>query len=297
MKIASFVTQEFFRPSEIPCTRLNHNQCVGKNTWGFRTLSWLRPGTRLELYTGMGTQNIIVHFTLAATIIGAVTPVADASKISNSIRIAHAKELLGGGYRHSVVRKGETVSDITDFVEAMTTEWLPEKFSKNSRSLANAIVRESDRRGFDPIFILAVIQNESRFNPEMRGSHTEIGLMQIKPATAQWIAKKMGLKYSGEKALFDPIQNIRIGIAFMSLLREQFEADSPLYISAYNLGARRVRQIVADDRTPREYVQAVMKRYVAIYSAFAHEDVKDIDSLSEKAASNVLAVTRSVASN
>lgn len=232
-----------------------------------------------------------------STVIAGIPSMADASKLEKLSRVAHAKELLGESYKRSVVRKAESVSDITDFVEAMTTEWLPEKFSKRARSLATAIVRESDKQGFDPIFILALIQNESRFNPEMRGSHTEIGLMQIKPTTAKWISKKTGVKYAGEKSLLDPIQNVRIGIAFMSLLRDQFDSHSPLYISAYNMGARRVREIVADDRMPKEYVQAVMKRYVAIYAAFAHEDAHDIVGLSEQAASNVLAITRSVAVN
>jgi soluble lytic murein transglycosylase len=245
----------------------------------------------------MGTQKWVFNILIIAAGLGGIPSVADASKMSNSTRVAHAKELLGGGYKHSVVRNGENVTDITDFVEAMTTEWLPEKFSKRSRSLANAIVHESDKYGFDPVFILALIQNESRFNPAMRGTHTEIGLMQIKPTTAKWIAQKMHLKYKGEKSLLDPVGNVRIGIAFMSLLRDQFDSHSPLYISAYNMGARRVREIVADDRVPKEYVQAVMKRYVAIYAAFAHQDATDIDGISEKAADNVLAVTRAVASN
>jgi soluble lytic murein transglycosylase len=245
----------------------------------------------------MGTQKLVYTILITTTVFAGIPSVADASKVSNASRIAHAKELLGGGYKHSVVRKGENLSDITDFVEAMTDEWLPEKFSKRSRSLANAIVRESDKHGFDPIFILALIQNESRFNPEMRGSHTEIGLMQIKPSTAKWIALKTHQKYKGEKSLVDPVQNVRLGIAFMAVLRDQFASHSPLYISAYNMGARRVREIVADDRMPKDYVQAVMKRYVAIYAAFAHEEADDIAGLSEQAAQNVMAITRSVASN
>lgn len=245
----------------------------------------------------METQKLAYTILVTTTILAGVPSVADASKASNSSRIAHAKELLGSRYKKSVVRKGESIADITDFVEAMTTEWLPAKFSARSRGVANAIVRESDRHGFDPIFILALIQNESRFNPEMRGSHTEIGLMQIKPDTAKWIAKKADLAYKGDKSLLDPVQNIRIGIAFMAVLRDQFDSHSPLYISAYNMGARRVRQIVADDRMPKDYVQAVMKRYMAIYAAFAHEDADDVDSLSEKAVHNVLAVTRKVAAN
>ena len=245
----------------------------------------------------MGTQKLVFNFMILTATFGGAPSVADASKVSNTTRIAHAKQLLGHNYKKSVVRNGESVTDITDFIEAMTTEWLPEKFAKRSRSLANAIVRESDKHGFDPIFILAVIQNESRFNPEMRGMHTEIGLMQIKPTTAKWIGGKMGVKYNGDKSLLDPVQNIRLGIAFMALLRDQFDSHSPLYISAYNMGARRVREIVADDRMPREYVQAVMKRYVAIYSAFAEADANDIDSLSESAVGKVLAITRAVASN
>ncbi len=245
----------------------------------------------------MGTQKWVFNILFFTTVFAGIPSVADASKMSNSSRIAHAKELLGGGYKRSVVRKGESVADITDFVEAMTTEWLPGKYAKRSRSLANAIVHESDKYGFDPIFILALIQNESRFDPAMRGTHSEIGLMQIKPSTAKWIGKKMRVKYKGEKSLLDPVQNVRIGIAFISLLRDQFDSASPLYISAYNMGARRVREIVADDRTPKEYVQAVMKRYLAIYAAFAHEDADDIDGLSDRAADNVMEVTRSVASN
>lgn len=245
----------------------------------------------------MGTQKLIFNILVLTAAVSGMPSVADASKISKTSRVAHAKSLLGQKYKKSIVRKGESVSDITDFVEAMTTEWLPEKYTKRARGLANAIVRESDKRGFDPIFILALIQNESRFNPEMRGMHTEIGLMQIKPSTAAWIAKKMNVRYKGDQSLFDPVQNVRIGIAFMALLRDQFDSHSSLYISAYNMGARRVREIVADDRMPKEYVQAVMKRYVAIYAAFAHEDADDIEGLSETAATNVMAVTRAVASN
>jgi soluble lytic murein transglycosylase len=256
------------------------------------------PGTDLELLKGMGTQKLIFNFLISALVCGGIPSVADASKASNHSRIAHAKELLGyTAYKHSTVRKSESLTDIGDFVEAMTTEWLPKKYAKRSRSVATAIVRESEKRGLDPIFVLALIQNESRFNPEMRGTHTEIGLMQIKPTTAKWIGKKMHLRYRGEKTLLNPVQNIRFGVAFMSMLRDQFDEHSPLYISAYNMGARRVRQIVADDRMPKDYVQAVMKRYLAIYAAFAHEDAHDIEGLSEEATQNVLAVTRAIASN
>lgn len=246
----------------------------------------------------MDTLKYLINGMIVATAFGGIPSVADASKASNTTRIAHAKELLGGeNYKTSAARKSESIADITDFVEAMVTEWLPENYEKKARSVANAIVRESDKYGFDPIFVLAVIQNESRFNPEMRGMHTEIGLMQVKPTTAEWIAKKLSLKYQGEKTLLDPVQNIKMGVAFLSVLRDQFDSHSRLYISAYNMGARRVRQIVSEDKMPKEYVQAVMKRYVAIYAAFNDENADNLDILTENALSRVLEVTRAIASN
>lgn len=243
----------------------------------------------------MGTLKFILKTVVLVSIIGGIPSVADASKGSNAVRLAHAKELLGArAYKKSAAKKSESLSDISEFIERIAKKWLPKKHEKKARSIAAAIIAESDKNGFDPVFVMAVIQNESGFNPEMRGSFTEIGLMQIKPTTAAWLAKKFKIKYRGEKSLNDPIQNIRLGVAFMASLRDQFESHSQLYISAYNMGARRVRQIVADDRMPKDYVQAVMKRYVAIYSAFSQNESDDLDSLTTKALDRVREVTRAV---
>jgi soluble lytic murein transglycosylase-like protein len=57
----------------------------------------------------------------------------------------------------------------------------------------------------------AVVRVESNFNPKARGSAGEVGLMQIKPATA----RTMG--YDGSRAgLFDPETNIRFGMKYLA---------------------------------------------------------------------------------
>jgi soluble lytic murein transglycosylase len=141
---------------------------------------------------------------------------------------------------------------------------------------------------------MAVIQNESSFNPTMIGGVGEVGLMQVRPTTAKWIAEIYKIKYKGEKSLFEPAVNIRIGVAVMDKLRGQFDSHSRLYISAYNIGARKVRTMVEEDRTPREYVVAVMKRYLAIYQAFS---AKNLHDQADVAYQSVMKLTRSVASN
>jgi len=184
------------------------------------------------------------------------------------VRISHAKELLGGTYRRSVVRKTESADDVSQFVKAATLRFLPKHYKKSASKISATLMAEAEHYGFDPIFLMAVIQNESSFNPRRKGHFGEIGLMQLKPSTAKWISSTYKISYHGAKSLYDPETNIKIGAAYFHKLRDQFEAHSRLYLSAYNIGAKKVREMVSDKRIPKEYVIAVMKRYLAIYAAF-----------------------------
>ncbi|MGR9247118.1 lytic transglycosylase domain-containing protein [Rhizobium leguminosarum] len=77
----------------------------------------------------------------------------------------------------------------------------------------------------------AVIRIESNFNPNARGSHGEIGLMQIKPATA----RMMG--YSGSaKGLFDPETNIKYGMKYLAAAHDLGGGQTCNTILKYNAG-------------------------------------------------------------
>jgi len=219
----------------------------------------------------MGTKFffILVAATICFSTSSIAVPAAhDQVTPQTESRLSHAKELLGKGYRKSVVRKSESTGDITDFVKEATRKFLPKRYRKSSDQVAQAILDSADKFHFDPVFLMAVIQNESSFNPKRLGSLGEIGLMQIKPATAEWIANRYDLDYKSKKTLLDPVSNIKIGSALLDKLRHQFESQSRLYLSAYNIGAKKVRSMVVNKKIPKEYVLAVMKRYIAMYSAF-----------------------------
>lgn len=190
-------------------------------------------------------------------------------------RITHARELLGKKLKKNLIKKAEKSENIEPFVRELTKKFLVKKQLKYSKRIAKAILKESRNYGFDPLFVMAVIQNESSFNVKMVGAVGEIGLMQVRPTTAQWISNLYHIPYKGEKTLFEPEVNIRLGVALMDKLRDQFDAHSRLYISAYNIGATKVRSLVEEDRTPKEYVVAVMKRYLAIYQAFREKKLQD----------------------
>jgi soluble lytic murein transglycosylase-like protein len=74
---------------------------------------------------------------------------------------------------------------------------LPRKFKPRATAVTSMIIKESAKHDFDPVLVLAIIKTESSFNPLAIGGVGEIGLMQIRPETAEWIAKKKDL-YASE---------------------------------------------------------------------------------------------------
>ncbi len=77
----------------------------------------------------------------------------------------------------------------------------------------------------------AIVKVESNFNAKARGSAGEIGLMQIKPATA----RMMG--YSGTaKGLYDPETNIKFGMMYLAKAQELSDGTTCGTILKYNAG-------------------------------------------------------------
>ncbi len=181
-------------------------------------------------------------------------------------RWSHAKELLGKYYKGSVVKDGEGVA----FVDHLLHQWTFRALRKNWKNSANlitqTIIEEAEKYNFDPIFLMAVIQSESSFQPTIIGPVGEIGLMQITPDTGKWISQKFGFQWTGPKSLKDPVKNIRIGAAYMSYLRGKFEGRSQLYIAAYNMGSANVNRALARQVTPKQYPSRVLKNYVSFYN-------------------------------
>ena len=88
----------------------------------------------------------------------------------------------------------------------------------------------------------AVIRIESNYRPDMVGRAGEIGLMQIKPATA----RMMG--YSGPvNGLFDPETNIRYGMKYLAMAQGLGGGTTCGTILKYNAGhaARRMNPVSA----------------------------------------------------
>jgi len=127
--------------------------------------------------------------------------------------------------------------------------------------LARVIVDESQERGFEPLLVLAVIEVESRFDAFAVSPVGALGLMQILPSTARAMALELGIEWQGERTLFDPESNVRIGLAYLHQLRERFQ-HLPTALAAYNWGPAAIgRRLRSGDPIPAGYAQRVLSAY------------------------------------
>ncbi len=185
--------------------------------------------------------------------------------VDQKSRVSHAKELLGRRYSGSLAQKAENISDLQVVIYDNVHKHLPKKFQSQALDLTKTIITEAEAHDLDPVFVMAVIKTESSFNPMARGGHGEIGLMQLKPDTAKWIADQEDIFWHGPSTLENPIQNVKIGVAYLALLREQSSGYANKYLSAYNMGLAKVRRMYKSSKTPKEYSVRVMKNYKDIY--------------------------------
>lgn len=127
--------------------------------------------------------------------------------------------------------------------------------------LARTLVREANRRGFEPELVLAVMKVESSFYNYAISRAGAYGLMQILPSTGEALARRLGIEWSGEETLFDPIANVRLGIAYLEQLRNRY-GHLPTALAAYNWGPTRIdRRLDGGDSLPGRYVGKVFDAY------------------------------------
>ena len=106
--------------------------------------------------------------------------------------------------------------------------------------IANAILYASASYNVDPLLITAVMETESHFYMGAGSSAGAIGLMQLMPQTAAWIARQLGESFTKDD-LYDPAFNIRYGVWYLAELEREFGGNDILALAAYNAGRGNVR--------------------------------------------------------
>lgn len=138
---------------------------------------------------------------------------------------------------------------------------------RQKNTLTERLFEISTDYKIDPILILAVIQHESRGNPNARGAFMSgaesgaLGLMQIKYESALEVARHVGIRLRSPEDLFNPEINLMVGTAYLLRLIAKYQ-DLEHALIAYNVGLGTLDSKLKTGTTlPTKYVNNVMREY------------------------------------
>jgi soluble lytic murein transglycosylase len=103
----------------------------------------------------------------------------------------------------------------------------------------------------EPAFVLAIIRQESEFDPGAVSHANAHGLMQLIPSTARAQARREGMAYQRGALTSDPEYNITLGAAHLGDLVDEWSGSYVLAIASYNAGSHNARSWVSDWGDPR----------------------------------------------
>jgi len=99
----------------------------------------------------------------------------------------------------------------------------------------------------DPALVAAVIYQESKFRADAKSSSGAIGLMQLRPDTAEGIAIRTGGSRFQVSDLYNPEINVRYGSWYLRHLLDKY-GDEKDALAAYNAGQRNVDEWRAEGK-------------------------------------------------
>ncbi len=117
---------------------------------------------------------------------------------------------------------------------------LPLKYS-------DVIRQQAGEKHLDPALVAGVIYAETKFEPRDSAAGA-VGLMQMMPQTANFLARRSGATTFRTADLGDPQVNIAYGSYYLRYLLNEYHGNVTLALAAYNGGESNVNRWVAEAR-------------------------------------------------
>jgi soluble lytic murein transglycosylase len=97
----------------------------------------------------------------------------------------------------------------------------------------------------DEAWVYGLIRQESRFTSRAKSSVGASGLMQVMPATAKWIAKRLGLGDYRPAMIHELDTNIQFGTHYLRYTMDEMDGQAVMATAAYNAGPSRPKRWAA----------------------------------------------------
>lgn len=118
------------------------------------------------------------------------------------------------------------------------------------------ILQYAQQEKINPLLVISVMRKESTFNPQIDSVVGAVGLMQIVPPTADWVAEQMQIQ---EYSLTNPEDNIKIGTWYLQHNHHRYDDSSLLAVASYNAGTSNVNAWLNqyDTNDPDRFVEQI----------------------------------------
>ncbi|CAM3410215.1 lytic transglycosylase domain-containing protein [Bordetella flabilis] len=123
-----------------------------------------------------------------------------------------------------------------------TSDRTEKQFDFTQRYIApfeGRVTAKANQIALDPAWVYGLIRQESRFIMDARSSVGASGLMQLMPATAKWVAGKIGLSNFTPAQVNDFDTNTLLGTSYLSMVLQDLGGSQVLASAGYNAGPRR----------------------------------------------------------
>ncbi|MDJ0740560.1 MAG: transglycosylase SLT domain-containing protein [Gammaproteobacteria bacterium] len=118
---------------------------------------------------------------------------------------------------------------------------------------ADLVEQNAKRHGIDIAWVFAVMRQESAFMSNARSHAGAMGLMQLMPATARSVARKMlKTRPPRRQELLQPDTNIALGSAYLKQMKGELGDSAILATAAYNAGPHRVTRWLPQRTLPAD---------------------------------------------
>jgi soluble lytic murein transglycosylase len=147
---------------------------------------------------------------------------------------------------------------------------------------SDQVLPKADELALNNGWVYGLMRQESRFIMNAKSSVGAKGLMQLMPATAKWVAKKINLAHFHPTKVTEMDTNVTLGTHYMKMVLQSLDNHPVLASAAYNAGPGRARKWRAEgplegaiyaETIPftetRDYVKKVMSNAVYYNTLFS----------------------------
>jgi soluble lytic murein transglycosylase len=134
---------------------------------------------------------------------------------------------------------------------------------------AEIVGRRSTAQNVDPRLLLAIMRQESKFDPQARSNAAARGLMQFTHPQALKISKELGWTYFSDDELYSPKNSIALAAQYLADLNAMFPNQTEAVVASYNGGEDNVKRWMARAKSnePERYVPELVFGQTKDYAA------------------------------